>query len=120
MSDLIRRLRDEKFDGNLPAWEEGHWSGIPVKIAEDADNFYYRQGKQVFVQRKEGKNSEMAPYCFGCGSEAQVLRSHVPQVSGIHPGEMLSEGGTRYSFYCVKCEGEVKPSPMAELMSIEL
>ncbi|MBS3155006.1 hypothetical protein J4404_00735 [Candidatus Woesearchaeota archaeon] len=113
--NLVQKLIEEKFNGQIPKWEEGNWSGISVMITEDINYYYYKQGENIFVQRKEGSNEEVVPYCFDCDNKVSVLVTSSGPIHGRKPGEILSEGGTAYRFHCINCQGKPEYGSLKEI-----
>ena len=115
---LTKRLADEKFRGNLPDCVKGNWNGIPLKCVQDKENYYYLQDNGIFVQPKEGETGkDFVPYCFECKSPAKVLEVFHGPIAGRQPGNIIVEGGTHHSFYCIECEGE---PGYGKLLNVEL
>ena len=111
ITDLLEKLKDEKFGGETIDWEVGSWGqgrAIKVHVAQDQDNFYYKQGKKVFVQSKNGPPKDRVPVCYGCETPAKVLHATAP-VYETKMGPMFSGSGrveSVYSLYCTTCEPE--------------
>ncbi len=101
---LAERLSKEEFDGQPIEWIRGHWSKIRIEFSENGGNHFYKQRKRIFVHPK---NQNRAPYCYECGTEAQVITQVFPKYDGIFnfsgEGRTTNEDG----FYCENCDGEL-------------
>ena len=118
LSGLESQLADEKFGGQAPKWEIGTWGSnreISVKVAQDRDNYYYLTRFSIVVQRKNGETNLRLPYCYGCESTVNVLRSVVPVWDGPFPCSGSGRTESKYTFYCKKCDGEPRMGQLLDL-----
>jgi len=102
MSELLKKLTKEKFNGNPPEWKEQTLVDIKVRRAEDEDNFYYNKNGFIYVKLK-GEDNRL--YCYGCGTEITIKRKRF----SVQYRKFDSPGGKidikyKYIPYCPKCE----------------
>ena len=74
--DLIKKLTDEKFNGNSLNFLDAKFDQVEVQCAEDDKNWYmfYSPTPIIIVQEKAMKNP---PHCYVCeGSIGYITRSN--------------------------------------------
>ncbi len=103
---LEEELAKTEFEGKIK-WETNkQWAGILIELAETERNYFYKQGKDIFVQPREGTPQERIPYCYACGTKAKAIEQAFPDYDGIHPFSGSGETRTESRFYCPTCHGE--------------
>lgn len=108
MDELLKKLTDEKFEGNAPEWKEARWGDIEVLCAQDDNNWYYDHEGFIYIQAKKGDHT---PHCYGCGSEIEFkirrLSVWFDEFKGPVGGGDVK---TKHIPYCLKCEEEPRAS----------
>jgi len=104
MSELLKKLIKEEFNGKKPNWKNVvTLGGAEISRAEDDDNYYYNKNGSIYLQSKDGDGRF---YCYGCGREIKVKLEHV----SVQYRKFSSPGGKidikyKYIPYCPECEG---------------
>lgn len=62
--NLIRKLIEEKFDGNYPYWYSQSLGGIKGMGLCDRTNEYFTDSRIVYFKPKTSIKNEW--YCYGC------------------------------------------------------
>ena len=108
MDGLLKKLIDEKFEGNATEWNEAVWGDVELLYTQDNDNWYYQHGDSIYVQAKKGDH---APHCYGCNSKIKFeMKTHSiwhSEFSGPVGGGKVK---TKNIPYCPKCEKKPKSS----------
>ncbi len=108
---LVRRLADEKFNGESPTWREARFDQVRVLCAEDDENWYmlYTSAPLIIVQEKAMKNP---PTCYECGGPvdyvARRLSVHFKEFTDMGVPAGGGEVRTKRIPYCPNCN--TKPS----------
>ncbi len=104
LPELLKKLEDEKFNGQKSEWRKARWGDVDVLCTQDEKNWYYRYNGAIFVQVK----GERVAHCYGCGEQIP----HKLQRLSIHYaefGDACAGGGeviTKCIPYCPKCQSE--------------
>jgi len=93
--DMLQRLIQDKFDGNLPQFKEVLLEGKNISCVEDLENKYLIfHDNRIYFMKKERDNvmcfqkieGENEIYCFGCDLKVET------------------RVGEKLKLYCPSCE----------------
>ena len=119
LTDLALELSETEFGGELK-WEPNRrWSGILVQVAETGENYFYKNRERIFVQPKQGPIRDRIPYCYACGTQAQVVILRIP----LHEDGPFAGSGnvtSELSFYCETCDGKPPLNMAGGVMDIRI